>query len=150
MASVLLVDDDRAVLESLGRALASEGFAVRLACDAAAALREFAAAAPDIVLLDLNMPGRSGWDAFEEMSRWQPLVPVVIVTARPGQFLTAREACVAALVEKPVDIPALVETMRRLLRENQAVRLSRLTHRPPATLLVRPESQPATHDAPLA
>jgi DNA-binding response OmpR family regulator len=135
---VLLVDDDIAVLQSLARALESENFNVRTAGSGVDALQLFSVEEPDIVLLDLTMPGGSGWEAFEEMSRRAPLVPVVIVTARPGQFETAREACVGALVEKPVDVPSLVATMRRLLAEDEGTRVSRLVHHSPATRLIRP------------
>lgn len=134
---VLIIDDDDAVLRSLARALSSEGFSTRTARDAAEGVMRFAISEPDLVLLDLTMPGESGWDAFEELSRMSPLVPVVIITARPGQFDLARAACVAALVEKPIDIPSLVGILRRLLSEDEATRLARLTHRGPKTRLVR-------------
>jgi len=139
--NVLIIDDDAAVLSSLSHALRSESFAVRTAANAAEGILRFVVSEPDIVLLDLTMPGENGWDAFEEMSRQSPLVPVVIITAQPGQFHFARTACVAALVEKPVDIPSLVQLMRRLLTENETTRLARLTHRAPATRLVRPGRQ---------
>jgi two-component system, OmpR family, response regulator len=141
MTNVLIIDDDVAVLTSLARALSSEHFSVQIAHDAAEGLLRFALAEPDIVLLDLNMPGESGWDVFEEISRASPLVPVVIITARTGQFEMAREACVGALVEKPIDIPTLIATMRRLLAENEQTRFARLTHRSPSTRLVKPERQ---------
>jgi DNA-binding response OmpR family regulator len=138
---VLLVDDDVAVLQSLARALESESFDVRTAGSGIDALQLFAVEEPDIVLLDLTMPGGSGWEAFEEMSRRAPLVPVVIVTARPAQFETAREACVGALVEKPVDVPSLIATMRRLLAEDDGTRISRLVHHSPSTRLIRPSRE---------
>lgn len=134
VASVLVVDDEEPVRTSLSRALGSLGFDVATAADATDAVLRFVLRRPDIVLLDLGMPGESGWDVFEEMSRLDPLVPVVIVTARPGQISTAREACVAALVEKPVSIPDLAAVIDRLLEEDPAARLSRLVHRPPATI----------------
>jgi two-component system, NtrC family, response regulator AtoC len=137
--SVLIIDDDPAVLGSLARALASESFLVRTAANAAEGVLRFAVAEPDIILLDLTMPGENGWETFEEISRQSPLVPVVIITAQPGQFETARAACVAALVEKPIDIASLVAIMRRLLAEDETTRLARLTHHSPATRLVRPD-----------
>jgi DNA-binding response OmpR family regulator len=143
--SVLIIDDDDAVLRSLARALTSEGFSTRTARDAAEGVMRFAVAEPDIVLLDLTMPGENGWDAFEELSRFSPLVPVVIITARPGQFDFARAACVAALVEKPIDIPSLVAIIRRLLAEDESTRLARLTHGGPRTHLVRSHHE---HGAP--
>ncbi len=138
-SDVLIIDDDVSVLAGLSRALRAESFSVRTASDPIEGVLRFAVSEPDIVLLDLNMPVEDGWDVFEELSRMSPLVPVIIITARPGQFDLARTACVAALVEKPIDFPSLIDLMRRLLAEDETTRLARLTHRAPGTQWVHPE-----------
>jgi DNA-binding response OmpR family regulator len=135
---VLLVDDDVAVAGALAKALGSEGFAVRCAGDAGSAVALFVAAEPDLVLLDLGLPDASGWDVFEYMTRTAPYVPIVVVTARPAQLELSRAAGVAALVEKPADIAALVATLRRLLGESQQTRLKRLALGTPAPQWLRP------------
>ena len=126
---ILLVDDDPGVRESLAAALRSDGFVVVVANDGQQAL-ELATSTPlDLVLLDLNMPVKSGWEAFEELTREHPLVPVIIVTARPNQLFTAVGAGVGALLEKPLDIPTLLRTIKRLLAESAEIRLARIAGR---------------------
>ncbi|HAO80674.1 MAG TPA: hypothetical protein DCQ92_17220, partial [Verrucomicrobia subdivision 3 bacterium] len=63
---------------------------------------------------------------FERLSAEHPLVPVIIATARPNQLFTALGAGVGALLEKPLDIPHLLTTIRRLLEESSEARLRRL------------------------
>src|ERR1700722_13615266 len=105
---VLLADDDRSVLEALGAALESEDFDVVRAADGHAALEKFRENRADIVLLDLNMPVRGGWDTFERLTRIDPLLPIIIITARPDAYRVAVSAGAAALMQKPLDIPQLL------------------------------------------
>ena len=126
---ILLVDDDAGVRGSLSEVLVSEDYVVIPANDGQQAI-ELAASTPlDLVLLDLNMPRKNGWDTFEELTRRHPLLPVIIVTARPNQLFTAVGAGVGALLEKPVDIPTLLRTIRWLISEPPATRLARLAGR---------------------
>ena len=126
---ILLVDDDAGVRESLSHVLVSEGYVVIPAPDGQQALALVASAQVDLVLLDLNMPVRNGWDTFERLSFHHPLLPVVLITARPNQLFTAVAAGVGALLEKPMDIPTLLRTIQRLLTEPFETRLARLTGR---------------------
>jgi DNA-binding response OmpR family regulator len=80
----------------------------------------------DLVLLDLNMPVKNGWDTFEQFTREHPLIPIIIATARPNQLFTALSAGAGALLEKPMDIPELLRTMGKLLAETAEQRLARL------------------------
>jgi DNA-binding response OmpR family regulator len=81
------------------------------------------------VILDLNMPGLGGWDTFEKLTSKDPLLAIVIITARPNQLFTALSAGVGALLEKPFDYPELVETVRAVLAEPTEVRLARMAGR---------------------
>jgi len=83
----------------------------------------------DLVLLDLNMPVKNGWDTFERLTAANPLVPVIVITGRPNQLFTAVGAGVGALLEKPLDIPRLLQTVSALLTESVEVRLARLAGR---------------------
>ncbi len=127
---VLVIDDDQAVRESLACALSYENFLVLAAANGAEALEIVAATPLDLVLLDLNMPGKSGWDTFEQLTAEHPMLPVIIITARPNQLFTALGAGVGALLEKPLDFPELLRAMRRLIAEPAEVRLARLTGHP--------------------
>jgi DNA-binding response OmpR family regulator len=127
---ILIVDDDAAVREMLARVLAGEGYAVLTAANGFEAL-DIAAATPlDLVLLDLNMPQKNGWDTFERLTAENPLLAVIIITARPNQFFTALGAGVGALLEKPLDFPKLLKTVDGLLAESAETRLARLAGRP--------------------
>ncbi len=91
------------------------------------AIAKFHARPCDLVLLDLNMPAKDGWAAFEGISRLRPLVPVIVITARPHQYERAIGVGVDALMEKPLDLPLLLQCVRELLAESEAARLARLT-----------------------
>lgn len=134
--TVLVVDDDPGVRLAIAGAFLSEGFQVLTAGRARMVVNLFGKILPDVVLLDLGLPDGNGWDLFESLSRQAPQIPIVIITARAGQAKLAREACVAALVEKPVDMEVLIELVRQVIEEHEHDRLSRLTHGEPRTLVV--------------
>ena len=123
---ILLVDDDATVRASLSDVLVMEGYVVIPANNGQQAIELATSAAFDLVLLDLNMPVKNGWDTFEQLTREHPLVPVIVVTARPNQVFTAIGAGVGALLEKPMNIPALLRTIERLLAESVETRLARI------------------------
>jgi DNA-binding response OmpR family regulator len=112
---ILVVDDDANVRESLGDVLTQEHYAVKLASDGREAVRRFLEGPPDLILLDLNMPDINGWQAFQIMAQLYPFVPVIIITARPGQARRATDLGINAFMEKPLDIPILLRTIRELL-----------------------------------
>ena len=72
------------------------------------------------------MPIKNGWDTFERLTAEHPLIPIIIVTARPNQLFTALNAGAGALLEKPMDIPTLLRAMEKLLVETAEQRLARL------------------------
>ena len=83
------------------------------------------------MLLDLNLPVQNGWETFEAA---QPprirCLPVIIITARPNQFFPALASGAGALMEKPLDLPKLLRTMRDLLAEPATARLARMAGKP--------------------
>jgi CheY-like chemotaxis protein len=132
---VLLVDDDSSVIGALSGVLRSEGYDVIQAFDGNAALQHFhTVGGVAIVLLDLNMPVKGGWDTFEQLTAINPLLPIIVITARPDQYALADAAGAAALMEKPLEIPLLLETMRKLLSEPTEARLARIAGKSPRTL----------------
>ncbi len=126
MKHILLADDDAGVRQMLGRLLESECYSVTFAKTGREAAAKFASNPPDLVLLDLNMPDKDGWEAFGMMCDKHPLIPVIVITARPHQHAHAIELGVDALMEKPLHLPLLLETMRRLLAETEMQRTRRL------------------------
>jgi len=130
-ARVLLVDDEPRICAALAGALVSEGYDVLFADSGDQALRDSRGRVFDIVLLDLRMPGKNGWETLARLRRSRPLLRVIIITALPDQQAAAEAAGVGALLEKPLDIPVLLETMRRLLSEPLAARLARIAGKTP-------------------
>jgi DNA-binding response OmpR family regulator len=127
---ILLVDDDAAIRRFLLRVLSAEGYRVLPAANGEEALEFASAARFDLVLLDLNMPEKDGWETFEELTVEHPLLPVIVITAKPNQLFPALAAGVGALLEKPLDLTRLLQEILRLLRESRQERLARLAGRP--------------------
>jgi CheY-like chemotaxis protein len=127
-AKILLADDDAGVRETLGHVLEFEDYEVVFAKTGREAATKFVTDAPDLVLLDLNMPDRDGWEAFALMEQSRPLAPVIVITARPQQYQHAVELGIDALMEKPLDLPLLLVTIADLLAESEAERVQRLTN----------------------
>jgi DNA-binding response OmpR family regulator len=123
---ILLLDDDEAIRQMLGRVLTQEGYMVIPAATGQRALELAAATELDLALLDLNLPGQNGWDVFERLTAEEPLLPIVIITARANQLFVALGAGAGALMEKPLDPPRLLQIIRDLLDEPAEMRLARL------------------------
>lgn len=135
---ILLVDDDAAIRRFLLRLLTGEGYRVLPAANGQEALEFASTARFDLVLLDLNMPEMDGWETFEGLTQEHPLLPVIVITARPNQLFPALAAGVGALLEKPLDLTRLLEEIPRLLREPRQERLARLAGRPSVFSYVPP------------
>jgi DNA-binding response OmpR family regulator len=144
-SKILVVDDDAAVRESLMNALSYEHFYALGAQNGDEGLQLLESHHPDLVLLDLNMPGKSGWQVFKEITAKQPLLPVVVLTARANQLFTSLGAGVGALIEKPFDFLKLLQTIRELLGESTEQRLARLNGRPGNFQYLRPNGNDVTY-----
>jgi len=123
MARVLVVDDEPGVQESL-RMLLKEQCEVVTAGNADAALAAIDEAPPDLVLLDLVMPGRNGLDLLSDLGERTPGVPVVMLTATKT-VSTAVEAMKRGAVDyvtKPFEVDALRIKVRRLLEQRELER----------------------------
>jgi DNA-binding response OmpR family regulator len=123
---ILVVDDDSSVRELMARVLTGEGYVVSTAADGTAALEIAVTAKIDLVLLDLNLPGENGWDICERLTAANPLLAVMIITARSNQLFTALGTGVGALLEKPLHFPKLLQIIRQLLAEPAELRSARL------------------------
>src|SRR5207247_9907774 len=138
---VLIADDDALVRGSLAAVLESEGFVVDEAQNGIEAVTRTIAHTPDLVLLDLNMPRWDGWTAFSKLDRVTPLLPVIVITARPNQYQKAVQLGVDAFMETPLNIPILVRAIKRLTSEDENRHVRRITDRAFVTQsLVNPAS----------
>lgn len=112
---LLLVEDEPTVRDALQRVLRVEGFEVLAAANGAEALAQLHKEAIALILLDINVAEESGLDLCRQMRSQRPELRVIAMTARPGQGPAAAAAGADALMEKPLDLPALLEAVRRLL-----------------------------------
>lgn len=114
---VLVVDDEDSYRQALASGLTREGFAVELAADGHEALRLFHRVHPDLVLLDLMLPDRSGVELCQRMRAAAP-VPIIMVTARDAEVdvVVGLEIGAADYVAKPFRLRELVARIRAVLR----------------------------------
>jgi two-component system response regulator MprA len=115
---VLVVDDDRAVRESLRRSLEFNGYAVSLAADGAEALAALDAAPPDAVVMDVMMPRMDGLEATRRLREAGNRVPVLVLTARDavGDRVEGLDAGADDYLTKPFALAELLARLRALLR----------------------------------
>lgn len=137
---IILADGERAGRSSLQQALELEGYEVRWAGNGQQVLDLHAADPCDVTILDLAIPNTCGWDTFEELSRTDPLVPVIMLTSRKRQLRLARAAGVGALFEKPIQHSMLIKAIEILATEDFDIRLGRLVGR--GHTLYEPRSLP--------
>jgi two-component system response regulator MprA len=116
---ILVVDDERAVRESLRRALELEGYQVELAEDGEQALERVAGiAAPDAVILDVLMPGIDGLEVCRRLRAEANAVPVLMLTARAevDSRVAGLDAGADDYLPKPFALAELLARLRALLR----------------------------------
>jgi|GEM_PF-581996 Response regulator containing CheY-like receiver, AAA-type ATPase, and DNA-binding domains len=124
--NLLIVDDDYSVRDSLRKLLESEGYDAFPARDGVEALDLFNSHPIDLVVLDINLGNDDGWEVFEAMADGKPFVPVIVITAEWGQRDKAEMLGADALIEKPIDVPIFLETIRELLDETAESKRSRV------------------------
>ena len=111
---VLVIDDDVPILEAIGDLLRSEGFSVREEPESIRAVQSAREFVPDIVLLDLMMPGADGVSVAQGLRREPDTsgVPVVLMTAHPDVSRIASEMSADAWLRKPFSARALLRAVR--------------------------------------
>ena len=117
---VLLVEDDPALHTTLLRALTRLGWAVEVCADGRAALGRWRASLPDVVLLDLTLPGRDGLQILEQARLDGLTTPVLILTARGtvGDRVQGLNAGADDYLPKPFDLDELEARVRALHRRH--------------------------------
>ena len=107
---VLIVEDDQLIRDVLDEHFSSEGYETDLARTILEAQARIAANPPSIIVLDLMLPGPSGWDFLRERQTDSALaqIPVVVISAAPqNRILEAKELGATAFLSKPFDLDAL-------------------------------------------
>jgi two-component system response regulator MprA len=119
---ILVVDDERAVRESLRRALELEGYEIELADDGLAALEALEAnGEPDAMILDILMPGLDGLEVARRLRRDGSRLPILMLTARVevDDRVAGLDAGADDYVTKPFALDELLARVRALLRRSQ-------------------------------
>jgi len=121
-ASVLIIDDEAAIRDSLETLLTMEGFQVVMAVDGAAGLEQLAQREFDLVLLDLALPGESGMDLLPKILEMQPGMPVIMITAfgTVSNVVEAIRSGAENFVQKPWDNEKLLADIRAAIARRRA------------------------------
>jgi DNA-binding response OmpR family regulator len=118
MKKILIVDDDREITESVRLALETAGYVTVVCHDGDQGLILTDREKPDLIILDMMMPKRSGFLVLETLRQTilYPL-PIIIMTANPGgrHKAYAESLGVDGYIHKPFPIDVLLETIRRLV-----------------------------------
>ena len=113
--SVLIVEDDEDVRGALAAFLEGEGYSVLEASDGAEGLRRLRSEDVCLVLLDLWMPGMTGWEFRAEQVKDHSVadVPVVIITADHAAATKTADLGVSGFMTKPIEFPELLDYVSR-------------------------------------
>ncbi|MBI4325573.1 MAG: response regulator [Chloroflexi bacterium] len=114
---ILLADDDAGIRESLGKLLRNSGYQVIFAAHGGHVLDRALNEEFGLLVLDLNMPQLDGWKTLNHLASLKPDLPVLVITAQPDQRNWMRDAGARVLMEKPLDVPVFLQTVRNLLDE---------------------------------
>ncbi len=119
LRQVLVVDDDAAIRRVLCAELEAAGYAVRAAGDGAEALVALETVAPDLIITDLAMPNRDGFDLISAVRR-NAATPIIVLSVRGGDSDKIRALDLGAddYVTKPVSLPELLARVRTQLRRS--------------------------------
>ena len=151
---ILIVDDEVSILQSLSAILKDDGYGVILASSGEEALERVKKDPPDLILLDIWMPGADGLSVLEEVKRLYPLLPVIIISGH-GNIETAVKATRMGafdFIEKPLSIDRVLVSIQnaiefsRLEEENRLLRKKshrRIIGESPAVLNLRDQIQRA-------
>jgi two-component system response regulator MprA len=120
MAAVLLVDDDARILRMLERTLVAEGYDVAAVPDGGAALARVERSLPDLIVLDVAMPGLDGLAVTRRLRAKRLPVPILLLTARDAleDRVAGLDAGADDYLVKPFEVQELTARVRALLRRN--------------------------------
>ena len=133
---MLLVDDDAPIRRMLERTLTAEGYAITAVADGGAALAQVERSLPDVIVLDVAMPGLDGLAVTRRLRSKGLAVPILLLTARDAlhERVEGLDAGADDYLVKPFEVEELTARIRALMRRNQGETLAH------ADLVLDPES----------
>ncbi|MGD0621295.1 MAG: response regulator [Thermacetogeniaceae bacterium] len=115
---LLIVDDQPAICELLEEVFISEGYCVETALNSDQAVRAIRARTPELIFMDINMPGKNGLETLKDVQGLISNVPVIMITAY-GELEDVMEVRKLGLIQhyitKPFDIISLIKLVRRIM-----------------------------------
>ena len=128
--TIMIIDDEPSILKSLSGLLTDEGFEVITATNGYEGLKRIEEESPDLVLLDIWMPGIDGIETLKEIKKSNPSIQVIIITGHGNIETAVRATKLGAfdLIEKPLSIDKVIVDInnalnfRRLEEENRYLR----------------------------
>jgi nitrogen regulation protein NR(I) len=124
MSTILIIDDDDQLRRSFQKLLSEEGYSTDSAASGEDGIQRVQKRAPDLVILDMRLPGKNGLETFQAIHAIEPKLPVIIMTA----FGTTHHAIEATkcgafdYVLKPFEIPAMLSLIRQALEAGRFMR----------------------------
>lgn len=119
MARILVIEDNEMNREILSRRLAKIGHQVLMAVDGAEGIQAAVQELPDLILMDMSLPGIDGWEATRELRSRKATtsIPVIAITAHalPGDRARTLEAGCDEYETKPIEFASLIHKIERLL-----------------------------------
>jgi DNA-binding NtrC family response regulator len=117
--NVLIVDDEKNLTQAMRRLLSAEGYRAEVAASGELALEAIKELPFDIILLDINMPGMNGLEAFKKLRKVSPKSKVIMITGY-GKTLKAlveeaRELGVHSIIDKPFKINQITDAIQEII-----------------------------------
>ena len=115
--NILIVEDNELNRDVLTRRLRRRGFVISAAHDGLEALEKVNSEKPDLVLMDMNLPGLNGWEATEHLRGQGHRIPIIALTAHatPEDRARCLEAGCDEFATKPVDFSSLLQIIERFI-----------------------------------
>ncbi|ERT68021.1 putative sensory transduction protein RegX3 [Cetobacterium somerae ATCC BAA-474] len=114
---VLIIEDEQNLANIIGKSLGNEGFEIKIVTQGDLALDEFYSFSPALVLLDINLPKKNGWDICKEIRQYSK-TPIIIMTARDTELdeIHGLELGADDYVTKPISTKVIILKIKKLLK----------------------------------
>jgi DNA-binding response OmpR family regulator len=119
--TILIVDDDALMRRSLAASLGQTGYSVETAASGESAVESIRRKTPDLVLLDVGLPGMDGMETLRALRRDEPNLPVILVTGRRRELdeIVGLEMGADDYITKPFDMDVLLAHVKAVMRRTQ-------------------------------
>ncbi len=120
---VLIIDDDAGIRSSLSRVIRASGYTVEVACDGLSAVEIAHRFYPDLLLIDIRMPGIDGVETFKQIRRDHPSIAAIFMTAFSASELAAEAESFGAIsvLSKPLDLRSLIDLTKQAVANAPAL-----------------------------